>query len=319
MKDIYAIPNDKTYVKNTNNFVAECLETCLKAYEESEVYAKGLLLDVAQDYFEVTLENTDWNTVYGLNSLGIYLENNSWKVKEQFRFLKSLQVKKIDIFADVKYMTLHSHFNTTDYMRVVINSDNFDLGDKKLMNIGSVMYDIDMEKYSEQFLPSLLTISSLNRYQNMINHNVKNIGKINVMTVSKSMEWIANVYAREPYLHNKLETVIEFNIIITDTSHLSLDISNLVNEIKLLTNSKKNDRIKTVLNIDPGHNYLKNYNILNLTQMDIYYLRVLSTYFDSLSFSGQTLDMYCYLASEESKKNRNRIYDNSTKKDIYWS
>lgn len=300
--------SESKVTKVSSDFVANCLETCLTAYENSEMYAKNLLLDIKDNFFMMTLEGTDWNEIYGLNALGIYLDTSksNYLRKHQFSYLKSLYVEKIIVYADVKYLTFHNNFRTTDNMKVIINSDKYDIEDNtKLRNVSSVQYEVDMSKYANSFLQTKVTITDESHYNNLVDFGVKNIGFLNISTSLFGVPWIAKVYSLEPLLHS-VNNKLEFNVYFDNNyavKYIHRDFNSLVNELKVLTNNKKNTKIKTSLILDPNRFYLNSYNMLDFNSMELSKsINDLKYFFDEITMSGQSLEMYKSLKRNKDKQ-----------------
>lgn len=297
--------NENKVSKVSSDFVGNCLETCLTAYENSEAYAKNLLLDIKDNFFMMTLEGTEWNEIYGLNALGIYLDTSEYNYlrKNQFSYLKSLHVEKIIVYADVKYLTFHNNFRTTDNMKVIINSDKYDVEDNiKLRDVSSVEYEVDMSKYANSFLQTKVTIIDESHYKNLVDFGVKNIGFLNISTSLSKMPWIAKVYSLEPLLHSVNNRVM-FNVYFDNIRYIYRDFNVLVNELKVLTNNKKNTKIKTSLILDPSCYYLKSYNMLDFDNIELNKsISDLEYFFDEITMSGQSLGMYKSLKRSNSNK-----------------
>lgn len=307
--------NNKVVTRASSDFVGHCLETCLTAYEESEMYAKNLLLDIKDNFFMMTLEGTEWNEQYGLNALGIYLDTCehggfSYLKKPQFSYLKSLQVDRIIVYADVKYLTFDNNFCTTDNMKVIINTDKYNIDENtKLKNVSSVEYEVDMSKYKNSFLQTRVTITDKLHYDNLVDFGVKNIGNLNISTSLFGVPWIASVYSLEPLLHS-VKNKLEFNVYFDNNyaiRYIHRDFDALVNELKVLTNNKKNTKIKTSLILDPSHYYLTSYNMLDFNNPELNKsISDLGYFFDEITMSGQSLEMYKSLKMNKEKLSAHR-------------
>lgn len=308
--------NEKGISKVSSDFVGNCLETCLTAYENSEAYAKNLLLDIKDNFFMMTLEGTEWNEIYGLNALGIYLDTSEYNYlrKNQFSYLKSLHVEKIIVYADVKYLTFHNNFRTTDNMKVIINSNKYNIEDNvQLRDVSSVQYEVDMSQYVNSFLQTKVTITDESHYKNLVNSGVKNIGFLNISTSLFGVPWIAKVYSLEPLLHS-VNNRLEFNVYFDNNyalRYIHRDFNSLVNELKVLTNNKKNTKIKTVLILDPSRYYLTSYNMLDFDSVELNKsISDLEYFFDEITMSGQSLEMYKSLKRNDRKGGKKFRYSN---------